>query len=382
MRKKDVTIMKGIIDSTLREGEQAAHVYFDLTEKLRIIDLLIKIGIDEIELGIAVQDPETRELIKQAGKLAGCPKLALWCRCLPGDIEETLALSPDVLALSIPVSDIQIEHKLGQDRTWVMTRTRESIRQARDKSSCYLSLGLEDASRADPDFVEEISCLTVAEGINRIRFADTLGIMDPISMFRIITRLKTRFSVDIGVHTHNDFGMATANAVAALKAGADFADVTVNGLGERAGNAVLEEVLAFMVKRSSMSQYKLRYLPQIAHYVAQAAHIPLSPKRPVVGEDIFTCESGIHIDGIIKNPSNYEPFDPAEVSMRRKFLIGKKTGRSALRYKLRSLGINKEDHLPEEFLKKVKIESSRLKRNFTDVELLHFCSIRSEAGST
>lgn len=369
--------MKGIIDSTLREGEQAANVYFDLTEKLRIIDLLIKVGIDEIELGIAVQNPETRELIKQARKLAGCPKLALWCRCLPGDIEETLALSPDVLALSIPVSDIHIEHKLGQDRRWVMTKARKSIRQAKDKSHCYLSLGLEDASRAEPDFVEEISCLAVEEGVNRIRFADTLGIMDPVSMFRVVTRLRKRFDVDIGVHTHNDFGMATANAIAALKAGADFADVTVSGLGERAGNAALEEVVAFLIKRSKMSQYKLKYLPQIAHYVAQAARIPLSPRSPVVGEDIFTCESGIHIDGIIKNPSNYEPFDPAEVSMRRKFLIGKKTGRSALRHKLKSLRTNTEDRVLEELLRKVKIESSRLKTSFTDEELLRCASTLS-----
>ena len=373
--------MKGIIDSTLREGEQAANVYFDLAEKLHIIDLLIKVGIDEIELGIAVQNPEIDDLIKEARKLAGCPKLALWCRCLPGDIEETLALSPDVLALSIPVSDIHIEHKLGQDRRWVMTRARESIRQARDKSSCYLSLGLEDASRAEPGFVEEISSLAVEEGANRIRFADTLGIMDPISMFGIITKLRKKFGIDIGVHTHNDFGMATANAVAALKAGADFADVTVSGLGERAGNAALEEVVAFLVKRSNVPQYNLKYLPQLAHYVAQAARIPLSPRRPVVGEDIFTCESGIHIDGIIKNPSNYEPFDPVEVSMRRKFLIGKKTGRNALRYKLRSLKTNTEDRLLEKLLMKVKIESSRLKKSFTDEELLRFCSIRSEAIS-
>lgn len=374
MLKKDVTIMKGIIDSTLREGEQAANVYFDLTEKLCIIDLLIKVGIDEIELGIAVQNSEIRELIKQAGQLAGCPKLALWCRCLPGDIEETLALSPDVLALSIPVSDIHIEHKLGQDRRWVMTRARESIRQARDKSSCYLSLGLEDASRADPDFVEKMFSLAVAEGANRIRFADTLGIMDPVSMFRVITRLKTRFSIDIGVHTHNDFGMATANAVAALKAGADFADVTVNGFGERAGNAALEEVVAFLVKRSNAPQYKIKYLPQIAHYVAQAARIPLSPRRPVVGEDIFTCESGIHIDGIIKNPSNYEPFDPEEVSMRRKFLIGKKAGRSALRHKLNDLGLRVEENHLTGLLTRLRKKSFRLKMGFTDNELLRFCS--------
>jgi len=369
--------VKGIIDSTLREGEQAANVYFDLTEKLRIIDLLIKVGVDEIELGIAVQNPETRELIKQAGKLAGCPKLALWCRCLPGDIEETLALSPDVLALCIPVSDIHIEHKLNQDRTWVMTRARESIRQAMDKSHCYLSLGLEDASRAEPDFVEEISSLALEEGINRVRFADTVGIMDPPAIFDAISRLRSLLSIDIGVHAHNDFGMATANAVSALAAGADFADVTVNGLGERAGNAVLEEVVGFLAKRKGMDKYNLKRLRPLSEYVAKVSGIPLSSRKPVVGKDIFTCESGIHIDGLIKNPSNYEPFDPEEVSMRRKFLIGKKAGRSALRHKLKSLGINTEDYIPEELLRKVKIESSRLKTSFSDEELLRCASMLS-----
>ena len=137
--------MKGIVDSTLREGEQAAHVYFDLTEKLHIIDLLIKIGIDEIEVGIAMQGPEVEELIKESRKVAECPKLALWCRCLPGDIEQSLRLCPDVLAMSISVSDIHIKNKLGKDRKWVLAKVREGIRQVRDSSSCYLSLGLEDA---------------------------------------------------------------------------------------------------------------------------------------------------------------------------------------------------------------------------------------------
>jgi len=137
-----------------------------------------------------------------------------------------------------------------------------------------------------------------------------------------------------------------------------------------------------LIKSSSMFQYKLNYLPKIAHYVAQAARIPLSPRRPVVGEDIFTCESEIHIDGIIKNPSNYEPFDPAEVSMQRKFLICKKTGKSALRNKLRSLRTNTEDIVLEELLMKVKNESLRLKTSFNDEELLRFCSIRSEAVSS
>jgi len=366
--------MKGIVDSTLREGEQAAHVYFDLTEKLHIIDLLIKIGIDEIEVGIAMQGPEVEELIKESRKVAECPKLALWCRCLPGDIEQSLRLCPDVLAMSISVSDIHIKNKLGKDRKWVLAKVREGIRQVRDSSSCYLSLGLEDASRADMDFVEEVCLMAEKEGLNRIRFADTLGIMDPVSMLETITRLRNRLGIDIGVHTHNDFGMATANAISALAAGADFADVTVNGLGERAGNAVLEEVVGFLAKRKGADKYNLKRLRPLSEYVAKVSGIPLSSRKPVVGKDIFTCESGIHIDGLIKNPSNYEPFDPAEVSLKRKIIIGKKAGKNALRHKLSGLGLRVEENHLTGLLTRLRKESFRLKMGFTDNELLRFCS--------
>ncbi len=366
--------MKGIIDATLREGEQAANVYFDLTEKLHIINLLIKVGIDEIELGIAMQTPETKELIKQARKLAGCPKLALWCRCTSSDIKETMCLLPDTLAISISVSDIHIKYKLGKDKKWILARVCDSIKQIKDKSSCYLSLGLEDASRADMNFVQEVCCVAQEEGINRIRFADTVGIMDPITMFDAITKLRSLLSVDVGVHTHNDFGMATANAVSALAAGADFVDVTVNGLGERAGNAALEEIVAFVAKRKGIDKYNLKCLSSLSNYVAQISHVPVSPKKPVVGKDIFTCESGIHLDGLIKNPSNYEPYDPAEVSLHRKFIIGKKAGKNALRYKLKSLNLSADGCLLEELLIKLKNESSRLKTSLTDKELLQIHS--------
>lgn len=366
--------MKGIVDSTLREGEQAAHVYFDMTEKLRIIDLLIKVGIDEIELGIAAQNPEIDDLIKEAGKFEECPKLALWCRCLPKDIEESLRLCPDVLAMSISVSDIHIKNKLGKDRKWVLAGVCKGIRQVRNSSSCYLSLGLEDASRADMDFVEEVCLMAEKQGLNRIRFADTLGIMDPISMFETIKRLKNRLGIDIGVHTHNDFGMATANAISALAAGADFADVTVNGLGERAGNAVLEEVVGFLAKRKGRDKYNLKQLRPLSEYVAKVSGIPLSSRKPVVGKDIFTCESGIHIDGLIKNPSNYEPFDPAEVSLKRKIIIGKKAGKNALRHKLSGLGLRVEENHLTGLLTRLRKESFRLKMGFTDNELLRFCS--------
>ena len=371
--------MKGIIDTTLREGEQAAFVYFELAEKLRIINLLNKVGIDEIEVGVAVRTSEVRELFKRVRQQAIAPKLSLWCRCLAADIEESLRLFPDILAISISVSDIHITTKLGKDRKWVLARVQESIRYAKDKAACYVSLGLEDASRADADFVEDVCFLAEREGVHRIRFADTLGLMEPISLFETIARLRRLLSVHIAVHTHNDFGMASANAISALAAGADFVDVTVNGLGERAGNAALEEIVAFLAKRKGIDRYNLKYLRFLSDYVAKISRIPVPRKKPVVGQDIFACESGIHIDGLLKNPSNYEPYDPADVCRHRKLLIGKKAGTNALRYKLKSLGVNAEGRLLEELLVSVKAESSRLKASLTDKELLHLYAIQREA---
>ncbi len=361
--------MKGLVDTTLREGEQAAYVYFEPEQKLHIIDLLTQIGIEEIELGVAVKNPEIKELFYQAKKHTSA-RLSLWCRCLPADIDETLALGPDVIAISVPVSDIHIEHKLKKSRQWVLETVSRSVRYIRGRHNLYISLGLEDASRAELEFVKQVCAVAQRAGANRIRFADTLGILSPLEMYHIVKELKVCCSLDIGVHTHNDFGMATANAISALQAGADFVDVTVCGLGERAGNTALEEVVAFLVKRMGKECYRLSPLRPLCHYVADAARVPISPKKPIVGEEIFTCESGIHIDGILKYSQTYEPLRPEELGLKRKFLIGKKAGEKALAAKLASLGIDLNTIHLEEILKRVKITSSSLNRCLTDEELL------------
>ncbi len=361
--------MKGIIDTTLREGEQAAHVYFSTDDKLKIIKLLDKTGVEEIEAGIAMGNPEIKKLCFLAKKDGCRARLSLWCRCLKKDIEESLACFPDRLNLSICVSDIQIKNKIQKNRKWVLEKVKEAVSFAKSKTGIYLSLGLEDASRADFDFIADVCAVAEIEGVNRIRFSDTLGILDPVSVFDLIKKLKQFVNVDTGVHMHNDFGMATANAVSAVIAGADFADVSVNGLGERAGIASTEEIAAFMAKRKN-KKYSLKYLRRLSKYVEKASKISVSPKKPVVGDDIFTCESGIHIDGLIKNPINYEPYNPCEVGLERKFLTGKKTGKNALHHKLNTLGVMIKPESMDYLLKRLKKKSDRLMKSFTDEELL------------
>ncbi len=371
--------MKGVIDSTLREGEQAARVYFDLNEKLRIVELLMAVGIDEIEVGVARNNPDLKILLQAARSLEGCPKLALWSRCHLQDIREALVLAPDIVSLSIPVSDIQIEHKLQRDRVYVMHRVRSCIEYVRHRSTCYLSLGLEDASRADMHFVEAVCLMAREAGVDRIRFADTLGVMDPMGMAETITRLKSLLKMDLGVHTHNDFGMATANAVSALSAGADFADVTVHGLGERSGNAALEEIIAYLVQRKGLQKYRMPPLRQLSGFVSKVSKVPVSSRKPVVGKDIFTCESGIHIDGLIKNPETYEPYDPSEVCLERTLLLGKKAGRHALSHKLKSLGIDAGESLLDELLAKVREESARVEADLPDERLVSMYQVTCES---
>lgn len=361
--------MQGIIDSTLREGEQSAYVYFDIEQKFHIIDLLSQIGIDEIELGIAVKNPEIKEFFIQARERVPV-HFSLWCRCLKADIDETLSLNPDIIAMSVPVSDIHIKYKLAKTRQWVLETVQKNIGYVRAKSDCYISLGLEDASRANFEFVKKVCDIAQKEGVNRIRFADTLGILSPIEIYKNIKFLKSHFNFDIGVHTHNDFGMATANAIAAVQAGADFIDVTTCGLGERAGIAASEEIMAFLAKRMDIKRYNLSLLRSLYHYVAGAAHIPVSPKKPIVGEEIFTYESGIHIDGFLKHSQTYEFFFPEELGLKRKILIGKKIGKNALDAKLTTLGFKLTHPQLDKVLNQVKITSSRLNRCLTDKELL------------
>ena len=361
--------MIGLIDSTLREGEQMMGVYFTRQQKLNIIRGLVAIGIEEIEVGIAAMSPDMAEVLALARQVAPSTRLALWCRgCLP-DIRASAALKPDVLSISLPVSDLHITKRLKKDRAWILRQITAVAVEARVCGIPCLSLGLEDATRADTAFLAAVLHQARREGIDRIRLADTLGVATPATIARLVKAVRKFVSLQLGVHTHNDFGMATANAIAALDAGADWADVTLLGIGERAGNARLEEVVGYLALSHRRAQYDTRRLSAACRMVARMSGFIIPPHHPIVGKGIFACETGLHLDGLAKDVATYEPFPPEQVQGIRKHMLGKKAGCNAVYTQLTAMGcaISREDAMA--LTPQIRTTAQRLGRPLTHGEL-------------
>ncbi|MBI5556633.1 MAG: pyruvate carboxyltransferase [Deltaproteobacteria bacterium] len=361
--------MKGLIDSTLREGEQTPGVFFPLAVKIRIARLLAKIGIEEIELGIATPyDLELPLLMRILRRKIPGSRLALWCRCVPRDIDYAARLAPDVLSLSIPASDLHICEKLGRSRNWVTDTVASCVQRSLALGIGAVSVGLEDATRADVDFLENLTKAAAQAGAFRVRLADTVGIASPAAISTLVRRIAKGCSLDIAVHTHNDFGMATANGIAALEAGADWADATVLGIGERAGNSRLEEMAGYLALREGRS-YTTENLRTLCLLVAHATGRQIPGSHPLVGEEIFTCETGLHLQGLTRNPATYEPYDPERVGGQRRLLLGRKAGKRAIQDRLQALGCTLPAERLEQVVNLVRHQAGSKKRPLNDEEI-------------
>ncbi len=361
-----------IIDTTLREGEQTPGLLFSLTEKQRILDGLVNIGVTEAELGVSSKlHPCPASLIDYCRIKHPKLKLSLWSRCREEDIIHALQLCPDILSLSIPVSDIHLQDRLQKDRTWAQKTMETTIDSAR-KKGLEVSIGFEDATRSDPNFLIRMAKSAAEHGAVRIRIADTVGIASPAQFAGLVTILKkTLPSCQLAVHTHNDFGMATANAIAALEAGASFVDAVVLGLGERTGCARLEEIVGYLSLAKGISRLKAEYLKPLARYVATITGRSIAGNRPVIGDDIFTCETGLHLQGIQNKPQTYEPFSPEKVQAERKLLFGSKSGRRAILQHMTQLNSSYTGELTDRAVQTVREQATRLKRPLSDSELIN-----------
>ncbi|MFN2354837.1 MAG: LeuA family protein [Desulfopila sp.] len=359
--------MTAIIDTTLREGEQAPGVSFSLAEKKHIIDGLAGIGIDEVELGIAsrlIEPPAS--LLRYCRRVHPRLSCSLWSRCMEKDIRFAAFLRPDILSLSLPVSEILLRDKLEKTRTWAGDCLSACLNIA-EKLGMAVSVGFEDAFRADPEFLVHMARVAERHGALRIRLADTLGTSTPAEVGERIGFLATILNrTSLAIHCHNDFGMATANAIAALEHGADYADAALFGLGERCGCTRLEELAGFLTLKRQ-GQYDLRRLPPLSRYVAKIAGRDISPDRPFIGEDIFTCESGLHLSALYKNPQTYEPYPPETVGAERRLLLGPKAGRQAILAHLEALGYRPDRCLGEAAVKAVRQSLARQEINSDDL---------------
>ncbi len=319
-----------LCDCTLREGEQAPGVSFSPEAKLAIAVALDEAGVDQIEVGVPVSGPAeaaAARLVLAAGLRA---RVSTWNRCRREDVEASLACGARLLHVCLPVSDRQLERKLGWDRARALRELEQVLGYARERGA-EVTVGLEDASRADPGFVVATARRAVALGALRVRLSDTVGVLDPLRSWALAARLLGA-GVEVEMHAHDDLGLATANTLAALRAGAAWASAAVLGLGERAGIAPLEEiVVAARVLLGRPVGVDPERLTALAELVARLAGRTIPPEKAVVGAAAFTHRSGIHVDGVLKDPSLYEPFPPETVGRCRRFAVGKGAGRAARR---------------------------------------------------
>ncbi|MEI6840574.1 MAG: 2-isopropylmalate synthase, partial [Methanomicrobiales archaeon] len=327
-------------DTTLRDGEQTPGVSLEPHEKLQIAEKLSLIGVDVIEAGSAaasIGECEAIRLISDAGLSAEC---CTYVRAMQGDIDLAADYGADSIHLVVPVSDLHIQKKLRKTRSDVLKMAFDAVEYAKERG-LIVELSGEDASRADPEFLLEVYRGGVERGADRLCFCDTVGLLTPEKTAVLIPPLCI---APLSIHCHNDLGLALANTFAALKAGASCAHVTVNGLGERAGNTAFEElVMALEVLYDYRTSVVTGEIYHLSSLVSKLTGVALPVNKAIVGEMAFTHESGIHAHGVLREPSTYESVKPEQIGRKRRIVLGKHSGSASV-----GAALSEMNYQPEE----------------------------------
>jgi len=344
-----------IIDSTLRDGLQTPGVELALSDRLKIAEAIAMAGVNEIEAGI----PAASELDSKAVTAIcsmGLPcRISAWCRATREDIDAAAKAKAQAVHISLPASDILLD-AFSKTRNWALEAVEELLPYARN-SSGYLSIGFQDAARADYQFLLRISKAAQSAGAQRLRFADSCGIWNPFNAFDLFRRLSEELpEMPLGIHSHNDLGMATANALGAILGGASIADTTVNGLGERTGNPPLAELAMALDLQGVRTTIKTDRLLPLSKLVAKLAKRAIPADKPVVGAASFLHHSGLHVRALLKNPMAYQPYLPSKIGRHEAFgvFIGPQSGRASVSYALDKLGMPSSQDSIEKALNDVK----------------------------
>jgi homocitrate synthase NifV len=358
-----------INDTTLRDGEQTPGVVFSLEEKVNIARMLDEIGVQQIEAGTPAMSPEEVRAVKAIVKEGLNASIMGWARAVKSDVDAVLKTDADAIAISIATSDIHLKYKLRKTREEVLDMAVSMVEYAKSHG-LYVSLNSEDATRTDFPFLREFAKKGMEAGADRLRVCDTLGVLIPASSKFLTSKIIKEVGIPVEIHTHNDYGLAVANALAAFEAGAEWASTTVNGLGERAGNSSLEGIIMSLIKLYNLDlPFKISKIYELSKYVEKASGLPIPPNRSIVGQHMFTHESGIHVDGVLKYPYTYESFLPDEIGASRRIVIGKHSGKHAVWDKLKSLGYDVEKKDLIKVVDAVKKRAMERKSALTDDEL-------------
>ncbi len=345
-----------IFDTTLRDGEQSPGVSFNKKIKTCIALKLYDLGVDTIEAGFPAVSSDEFNTIKGINNIIS--NVCSLSRCNINDINKVIDSNSNIIHLFIATSDIHMKYKLKMGKNHVYDKIIESIDYA-SNHGLKIIFSPEDATRTDMNFLREVIS-NIVNKVEIVNIPDTVGIMNPISMYYFIKKIKEFTKNTISIHCHNDFGLATANTLSGLAAGANEAQVTVNGIGERSGNAALEEVVSSVYGfLNSYTGIKMEKLYEISKYISSVSGIIPQKNKAIIGENAFAHEAGIHVQGIINNSKTYEAINPELFNIKRKIIIGKHSGKSSIKYILEKNGIYKTDEEIKNILNIIKNESSK-----------------------